>query len=187
MKKILLLSTLFLGLITLNSSAQVTIDKDEKVNFAQYHTFNWASPDVRTGANPVYHSDLILRNIQDNLSTELQAKGLLPSEDPDLKIIVHTYTEHKTQRVMNGGYGSPYYGFGWGRRFYSPMMYGYGSGYQNYHYTEGTMVIDMVDTHTNHLVWRGIAQGALNGPRGLEREIAKGIHKMMKRYPAGLS
>lgn len=183
MKKILLLSTLVWALVTRNSSAQVTIDKDEKVNFSQYHTFNWAPADVRTGANPVYHSDLILRNIQDNLSNELQTKGLSPSEDPDLKIVVHTYTERKTQRMMNGGYGFPYYGFS--RRFYSPLMYG--SGYQNYQYTEGTMVVDMIDTHTNHLVWRGVAQGVLNGPRGLEREIAKGIHKMMKRYPTGVA
>ena len=187
MKKILLLTILFLGLVTLNSSAQVTIDQDKNVNFGQYHTFNWANADVRTGANPVYHSDLILRNIQENLGTELNVRGLSESDQPDLKIIVHTYTENKTQRVMNGGYGYPSYGFGWGRRFYSPFMYSYGSGYQNYHYTEGTMVVDMVDTHTNHLVWRGIAQGALNGPRGLEREIAKGIHKMMKRYPVGVA
>ncbi|MDR6193919.1 DUF4136 domain-containing protein [Siphonobacter sp. SORGH_AS_0500] len=188
MKKILLLTTLFLGLVTLHSSAQVTIDKDNQANFSQYHTFNWAPADVRTGANPVYHSDLILQNIQNNLADELNARGISQSDEPDLQITVHTYTENKTQRVMNGGYGYPYYGYGWGRGFlYSPFMYGYGPSYQNYHYTEGTLVIDMMDTHTHHLVWRGVAQGALNGPRGLEREIARGIHKMMKHYPAGLA
>lgn len=62
-------------------------------------------------------------------------------------------------------------------------MYGYGPTYYNQTMTEGTMVIDLVDTHTGHLVWRGVAQSPLAGARGLDRLIARGIHKMMKRYP----
>jgi hypothetical protein len=172
-----------LGATVLTSFAQVTTDRDKSADFNQYHTFNWGDTDVKTGPNPVYQSDLITRSIRDNVGYELSRRGLTQSDNPDLQVVVHTYTERKNQRVYNGPYGGyPYYGWGWGMR-YAPFMYYGGPSYYNQTMTEGTMVIDFVDTHTGHLVWRGVAQSPLSGARGLDRLIARGVHKMMKRYP----
>jgi hypothetical protein len=56
-------------------------------------------------------------------------------------------------------------------------------------YDQGTLIIDIVDTRTNKVVWRGWAQDTMNGviddqPR-LEKQVNEGVTKMLKLLPNG--
>ena len=56
-------------------------------------------------------------------------------------------------------------------------------------YEQGTLVIDMVDTKTNKVVWRGWAQDSMTGiidtRIGLKAQVEESVTKMMLRLPTG--
>jgi len=57
-------------------------------------------------------------------------------------------------------------------------------------YDEGTLVLDMVDTRTNKVVWRGSARSAVNGlidnQHLMEQQIDEAVRRMMKELPRHL-
>ena len=56
-------------------------------------------------------------------------------------------------------------------------------------YDQGTLVIDIVDTKTNKVVWRGWAQdtmdGVIDNQQRLEKQVDEGVTKMMLMLPNG--
>lgn len=190
MKKLLILVIVLLaGAVGQRAQAQVSTDYDKSVNFSQYKTYAWCTPDIEVGRNPVYNSPLITSNIEATLSTELQKRGLtMNPEQPDLLVGFHTYTEKRTQTVANPP-APLYYPFGF-RAGWRYFPYGYGNwpyqwntGFQQRQYTEGTLVVDFVDAKSKQLVWRGLIEGAIDNPTRIEREITRGVQKIMKEYP----
>jgi hypothetical protein len=191
MKTFIQLALMFLiGIAGQHSFAQVTTDVDKTVDFSTYKTYAWLKEDIRVGNNPIYNSQLINRNIRENVEMELAGRDMRLVADtakPDLLVSFHTYTEKK----HTGYLGGPAYFTGGFHRGWGYYPYGYGnwpyawnSGFRSYTYTEGTLIIDLVDARTKQLVWRGSAEGVVDNPNGLEREIARGVHKIMKQYPA---
>jgi len=191
MKRMLALVTLLLmGWLGQTAYAQVSSDYDHAINFSQYHTFAWVAPDINVGKNPIYNNPLLHQNIEATFGSELVKRGLNEqTSDPDLLVSFHTYTEKKTRPSWN--YGSPMYypyAFGWGRGFFPYggfMPYGGYSngGYAQVPYTQGTLVVDVTDAHSHQLVWRGVIQGAVDQASRLEKQVAKGIHKVMRDFP----
>jgi hypothetical protein len=188
MKKIVqfvfMLSTfsLFLGC----GASRVNTDADEKANFNNYHTFRFTDSDVQTGPNPLYHSSLIDNTIHAQIAMELDARGIQEDErHPDMLIAYHTYTERKRQSI-NNYYPMMYGGYGWG--FYpwgvGAYPYGYWNGYnRTYVYTEGTLIIDAIDSKTNQLIWRGSISDAINTPNDLHRKAIKAVQMIFKKFP----
>jgi len=65
-----------------------------------------------------------------------------------------------------GGFGFGY-GWGWGYRPYyafgGPFAYYGGLTYaEKEHYKEGTLIIDLIDTRTRRIVWRGFGVGEVH-------------------------
>jgi hypothetical protein len=50
-------------------------------------------------------------------------------------------------------------------------------------YTEGTLILDIVDHQTDELVWRGSVSGNVDDVSTLKKQIEKGIKAIMKKYP----
>jgi len=186
--KSLLKSALLIGMIGLGIStanAQVSSHKDPSTDFSDYHTFAWIKPDVQT-KNPLYNNDLVTRKIQINVDKVLLNKGMnIDTRKPDLLLRFHTNTEKETTRGFSYGPTYPMIGYTRVGRFIVPYNMGYwGGGYSSpYTYTEGTLVIDAIDAKTNKLVWQGSISSAIND-RKIEKQIEKGVSKIMKKYPA---
>ena len=57
-------------------------------------------------------------------------------------------------------------------------------------YDAGTLMIDLVDTRTNKLVWRGWAEGSIEGAIDnqdwMERRIGEAVGRIMERLPHNL-
>jgi hypothetical protein len=179
--QILLVPLLAVGL----ASCAVT-DFDRTANFSVYKTFSWGTADVKV-ENPVYESDLIHKNIKNTIEEEFAKRGIVKEkENPDFLVNYHTYTEKKEQISGRSYYGSPFfypYGFvpfiyrwGW------PLPYAYGMP-QHYTYTEGTLIVDIFDTKSNEVVWRGTVAGKVDDVGNLQKQIDKGIRAIMKKYP----
>lgn len=52
-----------------------------------------------------------------------------------------------------------------------------------YYYTEGTLIIDVIDAKTNEHVWRGLVKGNVTDVKALQKSIDKGVKAIIKKYP----
>jgi len=54
-------------------------------------------------------------------------------------------------------------------------------------YTEGTLIVDLFDTASKKLIWRGSATDVLSGkPEKDEKKVDKGVAKMFEHFPPQL-
>jgi hypothetical protein len=57
-------------------------------------------------------------------------------------------------------------------------------------YEQGTIVLDVVNTQTNRVVWRGWAQDSIDGmidnQELLRKEVNKAVARMMELFPRHL-
>ena len=73
-----------------------------------------------------------------------------------------------------GGYGYPGYGY---------SGYGYpGYGYVDYGY-EGTIILDIIDTESNELVWRGSYSATIDDSGISEKKIKKAVKHILAKFP----
>lgn len=179
---------LAVAMMLLLGSCAVT-DMSHEVDFNTYRTFGFSTADVQVH-NPAYKSGLISSKIRKDIKAEFEKRGLVYTKDnPDLLVNYTTFTQDKQQNWA--GYGGYPMMYGWGWR--GPMFWGYpypymgygpygGYGYP-YHYTEGTLIIDVIDAKSNEQVWRGLVKGNVNDIKALSKSIDKGVKAIMKKYP----
>ncbi len=191
MKRMLALATtLVLGWFSLTANAQVSTDYDRTVDFSRYHTYAFVKPDIHVCTNPLYNSPLLMEHIEGNLVRELGERNLTQQPaNPDLLVKVYTYAENKTRTVYSDSPYAPFLPYRWG---FSPYRFGYlpfggyyGGWGQTYNqkYMQGTLLVDLLDANTHKLLWRGAVQGVVDNLNRLNRQVARGVHKLMKEYP----
>lgn len=192
------IAALFLGGI-MSSCATVNVENAAKINLENYRKFSFAQPEV-TGAikNPLLRNGITDQNIQHAIGDELAKKGILrDDQNPDFLVMYHEYFEQKSHQVPNAT-NYPYYGYGaWGfgpsrygfRGHFYPINYGvyyhpwsYG-GYHTEHYTDGTLIIDVLDAKTSQLLWRGSIENPVGNPARLSKQFAKEAQAILNKYP----
>jgi hypothetical protein len=182
MKSIVKLSALALACaLAACSTVTVTTDYDHSASFGKYKTYALAPAKAGQTLSPT--SEAALR---DALRTELAARGITESTGarPDLAIVRHVFLQDRVsvQQYTDWGYG---YGGGWP---YSYGYYGMWAGAPRTYvdvsqYTEGTMILDVVDTHTKKLVFRGMGQAVVGGPESNAGKIRDAVKKMVASLP----
>jgi hypothetical protein len=144
----------------------ISVDYDHHENFASVHTYSWGK--VQT-ANSIWDA-----RVKDTVNAQLAAKGWtqVPSGG---EVTVMAIEKTQVQQQVN----TVYDGFG-GRRFG-----GFGDAtttVQNYKI--GTLVVDMYDTGSKNLIWRGSSSDALSGnPEKNDKNMHKEVHKMFQHFP----
>ena len=109
------------------------------------------------------------------------------AEHAELDVVRHVFVQEKVsvQQWTDWGYGYGYgrgwpYGFGYYHMWPgAPMTY---TDVNQYH--EGTLIIDLVDTRTKNLVFRGVGTAVVGGPESNAEKIREGVTKMMAEFPA---
>jgi uncharacterized protein DUF4136 len=175
MKPLIMLAAAVLLLSSTTSFAQkVKVDVDSNVNFSNFKTFGWDKGPV--ARNPII-SNLIITAVE----TELTARGLTKSDNPDIKVAVMAAAGMDLQAV----------GPTWNN-----VNYAVWGGYRNpaalMNVQTGTLLIDLLDTKNNSSVFRGVAKETLNrsvsadqvaDAKSVEKLIQKSVVKMFKKYP----
>ncbi|WP_159800117.1 DUF4136 domain-containing protein [Flavobacterium sp. MK4S-17] len=175
MKTIKLLSLLFItSVIASCSSIRVASDYDDAADFSGYKTYAF----FKEGVDRAEISDLDKKRILRAVDAEMQKKGFVKSEKPDLLINIFTRTSKQVDvnQFYNGwGYG---WGWGWGPGFW-------GGNYTSVNsYPEGTLYIDMVDANKKELVWQGVGTGVLTMDREEKQErINEFVEKIIAQFP----
>lgn len=151
--------------------ADTKVDYSHHTDFAQYHTYSWG----RVEAGDQLWADRIRRDID----AELTNKGLqmVPSGG---QLTVTAFGRTKTEQTLNTFYNG--LGGGWGWRWGGM---GEGMATTTTENTEvGTLNVDMFDTQSKKLVWRGQATKSLSGnPEKNVKKLQSDINDLFKKFP----
>jgi hypothetical protein len=160
---------LVLGLFSvLTALAQkIEVEFDRAADFSRFRTF--AIRDGRLNSkNPSLNSELIRKRIDADIQKSLEARGLtfVASGKPDLNV---RYTLGSVRRTEVERYPAGWRG--WGTRVVRVP------------FTEGTLVIDLHDTGTRAMVWRGIAREEKSSASKIEGKLDDMVRKSFEKYP----
>jgi hypothetical protein len=167
-----LLALIAAGCATMLVSSHVQRD----VDFGRYRTYDWGpadalpTGDLRLDSNPFFKD-----HMQGAVERRLAQKGLMLSTSGTPDLLIH-YHANVTQRIdvdrVDQRYG---------------YCYGDDCNVRLMEYEAGTIVLDVVDTRTNRVVWRGWAQDSLDGvidnQDRMEKMINQAVTRMLERMP----
>jgi hypothetical protein len=152
------------------SAQQVKTDYDRSTNFGQYKTYSWKQ--VKT------KDSLDVDRIKSAVNAALAAKGWTQVDSGgDVSIVaIETTQEQQTLNTFYDGFGG-----GWRYRGFGGM--GEATTTTDT-YKVGTLVIDLFDTNTKALLWRGTSSDTLsNNSNKNIKNLDKGVDKMFKHFP----
>jgi len=156
------------------STQQVKTDYDRSAHFEKYKTYSWEH--VRT-ADP-----LNVDRITHAVNGVLAARGWTQVDSgADVSIVAMEIT--RDQHTLNTFYDG--FGGGWGWRRFGGGGFGEATTTTDT-YKVGTVVVDLFDTKTKQLIWRGAASDTLsvNSEKNI-KNLDEGVDKMFKHFPPG--
>jgi hypothetical protein len=158
---------MFFFLTAATFAEEVKTDYDRTVNFDQYKTYSWQKVDTK---DPLW-----VDRIKSAVDAALTAKGWTqaPSGGAISLIAMETTQNRQTLNTFYDGFGG---GWRWG---------GFGDATTTVdNYKVGTLVVDMFDTQTKKLVWRGSASDTLSDKADKNiKNLDKGVQKMFNKFP----
>jgi len=154
---------------------QVKTDYDRSADFSQYKTFSWEKVQTRDA--------LFIDRIKSAVNSALTAKGWteVPSGGDISIMAIQMTQDQQTLNTFYDGFGG---GWGW-RRFGGGGLGGFGESTTTTEtYKVGTLILDLFDTKTKQLVWRGSTSDTLsNNSNKNIQNVDKGVEKLFKQFP----
>lgn len=155
------------GCATVNVGSYIARDMD----FARYRTYDWGPADaLPTGDARLDNNAIFNDRFQGAIEKQLAAKGLTRADGApaDLLIHYHTTVDWRSEvDALDRNLG------------YTPAITTYEAG---------TLVVDVIDTRTKRMVWRGWAEdrfeGGFDTQERLERTVDEAVKQLMKTFPA---
>lgn len=172
----LFLLLMILVLATPAVAQKITVEFDKSVDFTRFKTYSWDRGIPARNA-------LINSMIVDGIEQRMAATGLTKVEqEGDLRLSMAVAVEFDLQ-VPHGGWGNTG----------SSLQTGIPSNAAlAWDVRKGTLVLDMADATSKHLVWHGRASDTLRDEptsdmnkdaRRVEKQVKKAVEKLMKRFP----
>jgi hypothetical protein len=125
------------------------------------------------GANdPMLENSITFQAIHDEIRRAFESRGYTYSPtNPDLAIAYYA-TAAPVLDVRTFNYGYDWFGFP--RQVVDVVQY-----------TQGTVIIDVIDPRTRKLLWRGSAVAAVDtDPDKYIKELRRAVDKIVARFPA---
>jgi hypothetical protein len=162
------------GAVALTGCAATNVNSylARQADVTRYHTFGWAAPDrFETGDPRLDNNPFFQERVQQAVERELASRGFEKVTAGSAALIVHYHLSIKQQVNPT----------------HADEKYGYCEECKPYVYDAGTLVIDLVDGRTDKLVWRGWAEGSVDGAiddqQLMEREIDQAVARILTRLP----
>ncbi len=174
---ILLLAALLLAAC---ATIDVHSDFDPEADFASIHTF--ALKKIQVPGDALAENPLLYKRIAAAVSSYLQQRGYrqVDPDKADVLVVLRGGVKEK-MRVTDWGGSRPYpygYRYGWDRPGRVDVHY----------YTEGTLVIDIIDRAKNEMIWQGLGTGILRrySDEAKKQElINQYVREILDRFPPG--
>ena len=160
---------------TASFAQEVKTDYDRSTDFSQYKTYSWERVQTQDA--------LWVDRIKSAVNSAFAAKGWTEVESGgNVSIIAMEMTQ--THQTLNTYYDSFGGGWGWGRRFG-----GWGDSFGESttvpdSYRVGSLVVDLFDSSTKNLIWRGSMSEALSDKSKKNiKNLNKGVVKLFDHFP----
>jgi len=184
-RSFLFVCLLVIALLSGCSSINVNYDYDNKVDFLKIHTYAWGhlnGPDDFLTNEP-----LLKKRIIQSIDNYLLSRGY-QKVDPavaDVLVVIQAGIKEKMRVTDWGGprgyYRDPWYNPWWGGR-------AYGGRVDVSYYTEGTLIIDIVDVARKELIWRGLGTGIVHKYSDqvkLQASVDQYVSDILNHFPPG--
>lgn len=167
--------------ISCKPTLNVSSDYDRAANFKLYKTFSLYY--LVTNQNV---SSLNEERIWNSIRSAMSKKGYVETNhSPDL--VVNAFSVLKNKRYVTAS--SSVYGHGGAYRPYGywnagPAMVSGNTTFNTNNYKEGSLMIDVVDSKQNRLVWEGAGNAAFEKqPKNPEKAIGEAVVKILSSLP----
>lgn len=146
------------------------------------HTFIVLAPQRKSGTTQADEDDPMLANsityqaLHNDLVSNFQEHGyVIDSAKPDFAVAAYASARQKLD-VSQYDYGYPYWRHGWWGPIDVPQIT---------QYTEGTVVVDVINPTTKALLWRGQGKAAVSdNPQTYAKELAKTVATIVDKFPS---
>jgi len=153
------------------SAQKVTTDYDKTRDFYRLHTYFWA--------NVKAPNDLWTQRIKDTVNAQMDTKGWKMVDESSAEVALSALVTTQEQQQLNTYYSGM--GGGWGYRGFGGMGT---ATTTTTNYRTGTFVLDMFDTKSKQLIWRGVGTDSVAGdPDKNQKKLVKVAQKMFKNFP----
>jgi hypothetical protein len=133
----------------------------------------------RISRDPLANNGIWANDVRQAVRSELHAKGLTEATNGNPDFYVAFYVGLKDRYDLNYvGYGMPFH-----RRGFRGGWWGWPGAYDAWAvpYTESTVILDVIDAHTNQLVWRGYDTGTLDAKHP-DKTLSKAVDHVIARF-----
>ena len=165
---------LALAAVAVTACAPMRVDAfvARNTDFAEFRTYAWAPADqLATGDPRLDNNEFFQTRVKAAVEKGLDERGLEKMTAGTADVVLH-YHMSVTQEIDANG---------------ADERYGYCEGCRPSVFDAGTLTLDLVDTRTNRLVWRGWAErsfdGMVDSQQWLERQVDEAVDRILRKYP----
>ncbi len=149
------------ALLTLIGCSPVTVSSGAAptADFARLHTFAW-EPNPQMGGT--LDDSIAGQEIHTAVDQALEAHGFRPAagQPPDFLVDYHVRLQHESE--ITGGRWNV----------------------EQFNYTEGTLMVALVDPKSKLFLWQGNAQGVVDSGGEPSKDIQTVVQKMFAKFPS---
>ena len=170
------------------SKSEIDVSTDYSMaNFDQFSSYQWLPEDQSKGHKP--DNNLITDRITDSINKNLSSKGYHQTDaKPDVLVDFNVTTAAKVNIDNNQTYEGYAPGFTWSRGYGAQATQSKVGVMETsiVEYTEGSLMIDIIDPNNMQIIWRGIGTNKL--PEQYDRDLAsklinKAVMATLENYP----
>ncbi|MFN2354356.1 MAG: DUF4136 domain-containing protein [Desulfopila sp.] len=159
------------------SGVQVSSDYDQEMSFTGLHTYTWRQPPESFGEEDkdVRESDPLLhKRIVAAINRGMSERGYRRADPADMQVSYSYSVETRLESEPHSGY----FGFGTGRYpYYGGLGVNVGSDIRQY--DVGILVIDIYDSRSGSLMWRGKGS-AITSTHSTPEKITAKVNTMVR-------
>ena len=132
----------------------------------------------RISRDPLANNEIWASDVRDAILSDLNSHGLVEATkgNPDFYVAFYVGLQDRYD-IDSVGYGLPFH------RGFHTGWWGWPRGYDVWAvpYTETTVIVDVIDAHTNQLVWRGYDTDTLNMGNA-DKTLTKAVDSVLSRF-----
>lgn len=159
------------GCATMNVSSYM----ERGADLRQYRTYNWAPPDTWSTGDPRLDSNRFFdERVRAQVEKELARRGFEKTATQQPDMLVHYHASVSQEMDV--------------RELDSSKSYCADRDCRPFIYDKGTLFVDLVEPRADKLIWRGWAEGSIDGvidnQTWMESRIDEAVTKILTRLPS---
>jgi hypothetical protein len=169
------LAAVILPVLTLPGCASIRVNSyvERGIDFSTYRTYDWAPADSWATGDPRLDNNAFFHErIRRDIEQQLAARGFEKTASQP-QLLLHYHASINQELDLDG----------------ADLPDGECRDCRPFVYDAGTLLLDAVDARTSRIVWRGWAEGSLDGiddQQWMEKRIDEAVARLLEKLPRRL-